>query len=133
MNIEIKKKADLVSVLGEQLTSDLLRKFRSDSTLLKRLPRNVRIVPSKPSFALADSGTLTAFRANIVTQKIEDSHYCGSGESTLNNMSAQLSEGAVPKRGHIIMFCETYWNGRNHSWILTIVANPEDVIQQITA
>nr|BFD64814.1 hypothetical protein BdHM001_34950 [Bdellovibrio sp. HM001] len=133
MRIEIQKKADLVSVLGEKLATALIKSFRGDSNLVKRLPRVVHIVNSKPSFAVNDNGSLTAYRANLNTLEIEDSHYCGSGDSTLNNLEAQLSVGGVPQRGNIVMFCETYWNGRNHSWTLTVVAHPEDVIQQITA
>lgn len=127
MNINIKKKADLENVLGKKLADLFTKEVRKG--FMKRLPYSVTFTKTKPSFHLDDGGILKAYAINLETSELLGEVSCGTGASVINNASLQLSEGYKAPKGHALCFVETTYNGRNHSWFLTIVT--DDYTEQL--
>lgn len=126
MDTKIKLKADLERVLGSGLAKTVMG-LRGAS--MKRLPTYVTFKTAKPSFALSDGDTLSAYAVNLATGEISREKYCGSGDSYLHHRKEQDSEGFVPPKGTALLFIQTYWNGRNTSWNLYVVS--EELTKQI--
>jgi len=121
METSIKVKADLEKALGKKLANNLLAVARNAN--MKRLPSGVSFVTKKPTFYLGDNGdTLHAYGADLETGAITGEKYCGSADTVLNHFAEQQSEGLEAPEGKAMIFVHSYWNGRNHSWSVTIVS-----------
>lgn len=122
MDTAIRVKADLEKALGKKLANNLIKVARSPQ--MKRLPSGVQFRKQKPQFCLGDNGdTLHAYGADISTGEITGEVYCGSADTILNHFHQQQSEGLEAPEGKAIIFVHSYWNGRNHSWSVTVVSN----------
>ena len=120
METKIKVKADLEQVLGKKLAANLLSRARSAH--MKRLPYDVTFAKTKPQFFLGDNGdTLTAYGADLASGEILGEKYCGSADTILNHFTEQQGEGIEAPSGKAMIFVHSYWNGRNHSWSVTVV------------
>lgn len=126
MQVSIKKKADLENCLGKSLAGQLLKRRSSQ---MKRVPSWVTFCEQKPSFAVDDNGTLRAYAVNLESGQILNERYCGSGESAINHLDEQFNETATAPFNHALVFVETFWNGRNHSWSVTVVS--KNVTKQV--
>lgn len=121
MEAKIKVKADLENVLGKKLAASLLAAVKNGN--LKRLPSSVTITNVKPSFHLSDGDTLHAYGADLAANAITGQVYCGSGDTTMHHAAQQLGEGQSAPDGKALIMVHSYWNGRNHSWAVTVVSN----------
>lgn len=120
MQVKISKIADLETCLGKGLARDLVERRR---TTMMRLPRSVKFVETKPKFYLNDGGTLKAYAVDLVAGRIVAEHFCGSSDTVMNHAGEQLGEGDQAPHNGALVFVETYWNGRNTSWSVTVVSN----------
>ncbi|RYF12825.1 MAG: hypothetical protein EOO40_00240 [Deltaproteobacteria bacterium] len=128
MRHDIKKAADLDVLLGKKIAK-VIKTFGGG--MMKRLPGAVYVVREKPKFYLDDGGTLRAYGLDIAAGKLTGEKYLGCADTAINNMAGQFTEGHHAPAGHAMLFVESFWNGRNHSWTLTIVTDA--VAQQIAA
>ena len=125
MRVQTKIKADVERVLGEKLAANLLK---TRTAHMKRTPNSITFCETKPSFALSDGDILHAYGANIETGEITGERFCGSGDSAINHPE-QGAEGYEAKPGYALIFVHAYWNGRNHSWVVTVVC--KDLVKQL--
>jgi len=126
MRISIKKKADLENILGKELSTKILKlKCQSE----QRLPRSVVLVPEKPQFFLNDGSTLTAYAVDLASETITNCHYCGSADTIAHHADEQLGEGHKAPENKAMIFKESYWNGRNMSYNLTVVS--PNIVEQL--
>ena len=120
-NVTIKNNADLDAALGAKL-GKAVRGLRNDSQ--QRLPRRVEFVREKPAFYLNDGSILRAYAIDLVSGTVLGSVSCGTGSGEFRaDVALQNSTGQTAPDNHALMFVESFWNGRNHSWALTIVTH----------
>ena len=118
MNIQVKKKADLEVALGKDLTKTV---WGLRNAQWKRCPSSLSFTDVKPAFYLNDGGTLRAYGVDLQTGKITGERYCGSADTAIHHPE-QFNETATSPDNHALMFIETYWNGKNTSWSITLVS-----------
>ena len=122
MNAKIKVKADLEKALGKTLANNLLNAARTGH--MKKLPYDVTFTNKKPQFCLGDNGdTLTAYGVDLASGTVTGEKYCGCADTILNHFAEQQVEGLQAPDGKAMVFVHSYWNGRNHSWNVTVVSN----------
>jgi hypothetical protein len=119
-SVEIKKKADLAKVFGKVLSDKICKEFGGGLKQVK--PKRVYFHEEKPSFALSSGDTLHAFGVNLKEATITGKKYCGSEDSAFMHQKEQFGEGGCPEDGQALCFVHAYWNGRNHSWTITVVS-----------
>ena len=118
--ISPKKKIDVINFLGKVIGEKVLS-FRKDS--MKKLPANINIVSETSPVYLPDSGTLSMIYLDEQTGKVLDTVFGGTYDSCINFSKEQFSQGKRPEIGQIWVQIDTYWNGRNMSWNVTIIKN----------
>ena len=118
--LTIKKAADLDAIFGKKLAK-AIKGLRGQT--YRRIPSAVTLTETKPQFHLDDSATLKAFVLDLAKGEIVASHYCGSYDTILHHKEEQLGEGQKASEGMAVCFLETYYNGRNTSWELTVVSS----------
>lgn len=122
MNFEIKKIADLEKILGKSLTRNILNWAKNQQGLMAK-PRRVEVHTIKPEFYLSDGDTLHALAVDLASGDILGERYCGSGDTAINHPEQFDNTYTAPK-DKAMFFIRSYWNGRNHSWIIhCVVAN----------
>lgn len=127
MELQIKKIADLEQALGKTLARNILAWAKTQSGIMRK-PRSVRFVSVKPEFHLNDGDTLNALAVDLSTGTILGDRYCGSGDSAINHPEQFDSTYKAPQ-DKAMLFIRAYWNGVNHSWVITVVS--ENVTKQI--
>jgi len=118
-SVPIKVKADLVRALGSNLATTVLGFRRKDS--YRRLPSSVAFARQKPTFYLNDGGTLDSYAVNLATGEVLGERYCGSQDTACNHPEQFAGFDATPQ-DHALVFVETFCNGKNTSWMLTVVS-----------
>jgi len=130
MRTPIHKIADLEKALGKSLARNLLAAARRGT--MQSRPKSVTFTNSKPQITpLDDYGTTHIYGANLKTGEITGSHFAGSYDSILNHANVVMSEGDHAPADHAMLIVQTYWNGRNHSWEVTVVS--DNITNQIGA
>jgi hypothetical protein len=127
IQIEVKKNVDLIEALGNQVA--LTVKGFAKKGSMKRLPSVVRFTETKPQFHLGAGSLLYAYVIDIASGKVLADKYCGSCDSVIHYGNEHFSEGQRSQSGIAVMYVESYYNGRNHSWDLTVIS--EDICKQI--
>ena len=115
--------ADLDTYFGKALAKTV-RSFRKAD--YRRLPTLVHFTDKKPM--MPANGTQWAYAVNLQTATVTNERYCGSSLSTMHHPE-QLEEGFCPPTGYALIFVEASWNGRNLSWVVTVVS--QDLIKQL--
>ena len=116
--VTIKKQIDLENVLGKQL-ANTVKSWRGQ--LMKKLPSSVYFTETKPAFYLDDGSTLKCYAIDLANSKVIGERYCGSADTSIMHKE-QFNETAKAPENFALFFVETYWNGRNMSWSLTVVS-----------
>ncbi len=113
-------KAQLIEMFGKNVANTVLS-FRSKS--MKRSPSSVSFVDKKPAFYVNDGGTLHGYVVDLETGKVLHEKYCGSGDTVMCHLGDMFAVGQQAAGNIAVMYVETAWNGRNHSWFLTVVSS----------
>jgi hypothetical protein len=121
MEVKIKNKADLESVLGKTLTSNFMKVARKE--FMKTKPMSVNFSETKPKFYLDNGDMLRAYLVDIETSQVLAEAYCGSGDTVLFHAGVQLGEGQRVPDGQAILFVNTYASSQKHPWFLYVVTN----------
>ena len=119
-SISPKKKIEVINFLGKTLANTVLSLRRSE---WRMLPANICITNETSPVYLPDSGTLHTLTVEEFTGKIIENKFGGSYDSCINFADEQFSSGKKPQDGYVIIQLDTYWNGRNTSWNITVIKN----------
>lgn len=126
----VKKVEDMRFVLGVDLANLLLKVCKHDKHYRSK-PHRIAFTDTKPSFYLGDSETLFAYLINLEKVEIVATEYCGSYDTILHHLPAQLGKGGEVPTGYAVVFQRTYYvGGRNFTaYNLTVVSS--DLTKQI--
>jgi len=120
MRKEIKKKADLEAYLGKKLAKAVLS-FGGGSR--KKKPSAIEFLETKPKFYLNDGDTLHCYGVDLETSEITGERYCGSSDTAYMHREEQFGEGHTAPNNKALLFIQSYYNGRNMSWEVTLISS----------
>ena len=130
LRVSVKKLEDMRFVLGVDLANLLLKVCKHDKHYRSK-PHRIVFTDTKPSFYLGDSETLFAYLIDLNKNEVVAEEYCGSYDTILHHLPAQLGKGGEVPTGYAVVFQRTYYvGGKNFTaYNLTVVSS--DLIKQM--